>query len=185
MRAFVAIPLPPELLAAAAGVARGLAHEEREWRVARDDGLHLTLRFLGQVDPDRLAAIDAPLAAAAQVTPVLELTVRGAGAFPTAKRPRVLWLGVDERRPGGALAALAARLEEVARGAGFAPETRPFFPHVTLARARADRARVSGLEEVGSLGTFVVAEVVLFRSVLGPGGARYAIERRYPLGTPP
>ena len=147
--------------------------------------MHLTLRFLGEVDPGIVAALDAPFAAAARATPAPELAVRGAGAFPSATRPRVLWLGIEERRPGGALAGLAARLEGLARDAGLAPETRVFFPHVTLARARSDHARIDGRDAIESLGSFIAKDLVLFRSLLGPGGARYEALRRYPLAELP
>ncbi|HEX4823159.1 MAG TPA: RNA 2',3'-cyclic phosphodiesterase [Candidatus Polarisedimenticolaceae bacterium] len=185
MRAFLAIPLPAALVASAAAAARTIAGDEREWRLARDEGLHVTLRFLGEVDRAVLSALEAPVAEATRATPGLTLVLRDAGAFPSVRRPRILWLGVEDRSTGGVLAALAAQFEDAARAAGLIHEARPFFPHVTLARARTDRARCSALETVGTLGTFDPAEVVLFRSILGRGGARYEIERRFPVGRMP
>jgi len=144
MRAFVAIPLPGQLVTAAAKVARDLAGDDRAWRLAREEGLHLTLRFLGELDEGGLTSLDAPLAAAARSTPPLELAVSGAGAFPSVKRARLLWLGIEERGTDGALASLAARLETVARVAGVAPEARPFSllrSNVGLVRRWTSRAR--------------------------------------------
>ena len=93
-----------------------------------------------------------------------------------------MWLGIEDLTPEGRLARLAERLEHAARDAGLPPDAKPFFPHVTIARVRSGAHAVEpDTSRVGRLGEFAADRVTLFRSELGPGGARYAVERVYPL----
>jgi 2'-5' RNA ligase len=181
MRAFLAIPLPEEVRRKAAA-ARGLLVAERSgWRFAREDGLHLTLRFLGDVDPSRRESLDAACRDAARGTGLLPLRLRGASVVPAAGRPRVLWLPVFDESPDGSLDRLARRVEQV-RAEGFDPEQRPFAAHVTLARARRGaRLEVPSVSQVGDLGAFVADRLVLFRSVSERGGSTYLEEASFPL----
>lgn len=137
------------------------------------DNFHLTLKFLGDVDSDRLGAIVSALGGAAAGYPSFELRVGGLGAFPSPTRPRVLWVGLDE----GATEAmrLAERVDHALAGLGFASETRAFSPHVTLGRVREPR-RQPGLAEVlrgGAFGRQRVDRLCLMQSTLSPRGARY------------
>jgi 2'-5' RNA ligase len=142
--------------------------------VARDN-VHLTLKFLGAVDNDRLAALESSLASAAAGQVPFDLTVHGLGAFPSRIRARVLWAGIGA---GAAeLAALAARVDAALAALGFARETRPFAAHVTLGRVREPRANprlAAALEAGGPLGGQRVARISLMRSDLSPRGARYS-----------
>jgi 2'-5' RNA ligase len=179
---FLAIPLPEALRRAAAEAGRGLGLELRDWRFVGEDALHLTLRFLGELEPARSKALESAWRRAVLGIGPVPLRLAGAGAFPDARRPRVVWLGLTEGPAGGALARLAERLEETARAEGFLPESRPFSPHVTLARARGPgRIAPCSCDGVGDLGAFVADRVVLFRSELGRGGARYVEESSFPL----
>ena len=180
-RLFLAIPLPAPLARLAIETRARLVTDPSSWRLTREEGLHATLRFLGEVTPEVEARGDRSWRDAARGTGAIPLVLAGAGAFPTARRPRVLWLGLQDRGPGGALAALAGRVERASRGLGFPPETRPFSPHVTLARARpgARAAPITPLPD--ELGSFVADRIVLFRSETGPGGARYHEQASYPL----
>jgi len=141
--------------------------------VARDN-VHLTLKFLGNVETARLAEIERALAAAAAARSAFDLEVDGLGAFPTPMRPRVLWAGVAA---GGAEAAtLAAGVEDALAALGVPRETRPFAAHVTLGRVREPRAnpRLAGaLEARAPFGRQRVSRVSLMRSELSPRGARY------------
>jgi 2'-5' RNA ligase len=149
-------------------------------RVVPPESWHLTLRFLGDTPPEQRERLAAELASA-PLGPSLEIAFGGLGAFPHPARARVLWLGVEEGREP--LRALAHAAEQVARRAGFAAERRPFAPHLTLSRLRSPT-------ELGPLIARLppasqpmrVDEVVLFRSVLGAGPARYQALRRVPLG---
>ena len=180
-RLFLAIPLPAPLARLAIAMRSRLIADPSSWRLAREEGLHATLRFLGEVTAEVEARGDRSWREAAKGTGAIPVAVAGAGAFPTPRRPRVLWLGLHDRGPAGALAALAARVEQAARDLGFSPETRPFSPHVTLARARPGARVVPITPLADELGSFVADRIVLFRSETGPGGARYHEQASYPL----
>jgi 2'-5' RNA ligase len=180
LRLFYAVPVPAEarekvgelIDRVQAGVGDGTARI----RWVRVDGLHLTLRFLGAT-PERLrpeleAAADSVAAAAAP----FEVVLSGGGAFPSLARPRSLWVGVQEGGPE--LAALADGLSALSREVGLELETRPFAAHLTIGRTDgvrlglvAARALAEAASEVEV--RFDADRVVLFRSHLGGGPARY------------
>jgi len=149
--------------------------------VARDN-LHLTLKFLGAVEGDRLGAVTTALAGAVTARPAFQLALSGLGAFPSAVRPRVLWAGIGEG--AGAAADVAARIDAALDPLGFPRETRPFSAHVTLGRVRAPRAG-RGLAEALAAGApsgrQPVGHVSLMRSELSPRGARYTELAALPL----
>jgi 2'-5' RNA ligase len=182
MREFLAIPLP-ETLRSAAVASRGvLAPRASGWRFVRDEGLHLTIRFLGEVDPLRRDVLDAAWRAATEGADRLALRLRGAALVPATGRPRILWLGLEDETSDGSLARLAGRVESAARAQGFSPENRPFAPHVTLARARRGvRVAIPPVDRVGDLGAFVADRLVLYRSEPDRGGPHYHEEASYPL----
>jgi 2'-5' RNA ligase len=177
IRAFVALPLPDTLRRAVAETIRRLNSSLPGLRFVRDEGVHVTLRFLGWTRADTIAALEAPLRAAAAACPPLDLVVRGLGTFPERGRPRVLWLGLEVPR---AAVALQAACERAAVAAGFEPETRAFHPHLTLGRW-GDRARRPPLPDV-DLGSAHVGELVLYRSELRPSGSVYTPLTVFPLG---
>ena len=182
MREFLALPLPEGVRRAAAASREFLAASGGGWRYVRDEGLHVTIRFLGEVEPSRHGVLDAAWREAAAGAGPLALRLRGAAAFPATSRPRVLWLGIEDETSDGALARLALRMERAARAHGFSPEERPFAPHVTLARARRGaRLGVPPVSRIGDLGEFVADRVVLFSSRSERGGSRYHEEASYPL----
>ena len=140
---------------------------------------HLPLRFLGDTDPAAAARLERELGAA-PLGGRFEITFCSLGAFPRPSRAAVLWLGIGAGAPE--LGLLAERVEECARAAGFAPETRPFSAHLTLSRIRPPR-NVGPLltRPTGPAIPLTVEEVVLYRSVLGGGPARYEAAARFPL----
>jgi RNA 2',3'-cyclic 3'-phosphodiesterase len=149
--------------------------------VARDN-VHLTLKFLGEVETARLGEIERALAAAAGGEPVFELTIQGLGAFPSRTRPRVLWAGAAAGAPEAA--SLAGRVDDATAGLGVAREMRPFAAHVTLGRVREPRANprlADALTSTESFGGQRVARVSLMRSELSPRGARYTELAAIPL----
>jgi len=163
--------------------AAGRAADEVRWAPA--ENVHLTLQFLGAVPHERVKAVAEAVRAVAAGSRPLALEVEGAGGFPNARRARVLWLGLGGEVP--ALAALVADLGRRLAPLGFAPEERPFTPHLTIGRARDGRG-APGLG--GALAEAALAEgmpwrpaeVVLFESHLSPRGARYEAVLRAPLG---
>jgi 2'-5' RNA ligase len=142
--------------------------------------IHLTLKFLGGVDGDKISPITAAMTEAVKGVSPFSLKVEGLGAFPDLRRVQVVWVGV-----GGEvdrLARLQRRLESGLAGLGFAPEKRRFSPHLTLARVR-DRAALGERERLGRLiaGTkseitcsFPVGAVSLMKSQLTREGALYS-----------
>ena len=147
-------------------MARGVA-----W--VAEPNLHVTLKFLGQVDEARLPAIVGALEATASRRPRFEVAVRGLGAFPSASRPRVVWAGLEDVP---ALAALAGEIDAALAALGFPTESRPFAAHVTLGRQREPRgnaALAAALARPVELGRLAVARVSLMRSDRAAGATRY------------
>jgi RNA 2',3'-cyclic 3'-phosphodiesterase len=183
-RLFIAVPLDEASRAAVEGLVadvRGLvdasAREPRsQVRWVRMDGLHLTLRFLGPTDATRVPSIAHALDDVAAVTAAFDVRIRGAGAFPSAGRPRTIWLGIDDGHDE--LAALAARLGDRLADEGFRRDDRPFRAHLTLARSDGRRegplvARTLATRAADFAATFPSDRLVLFESLTGGGPARY------------
>lgn len=175
MRCFIAVDLSAEVRAAVADVqARVRAAAPRaDVRWLDPHAFHLTLKFLGAVPGERVVAVSAALESAVSEPP-LELEARGLGAFPTIRRPRVLWAGIVVGVPR--LVTLAAAVERALVPLGFPPEARPFQAHLTLGRVRSPRdagALAKAIEAEGAvaLGAWTASEVVLYQSHLKPTGA--------------
>jgi 2'-5' RNA ligase len=138
-----------------------------------DSNLHVTVKFLGQIDDGRVDQIGGAIRGVAARTSAFDLAVRGLGAFPTPGRPRVLWVGLE---PAAPLAALAGDVDATLGEHGFARETRPFAAHVTLGRVRETRrnpALADALARPAECGRLSVRRLSLMRSELHPRGARY------------
>lgn len=181
-RLFVALEPPRELAVALhARAAELLAPCAAELRRYAPEELHLTLHFLGATDPARIPELAAALARCAARHAPPELAIQGGGAFPDARRPRVIWAGLREApRSAGRLADLAGAVAAVL---GAAPERAPFRAHVTLARPRAGaRPRLpEGLAGLELAGTWRPCELVLFESRPGER-PRYRALARLPFG---
>jgi 2'-5' RNA ligase len=190
IRAFIAIPLPESLLKRLVRVQRQLQQQvpPRSVRWVRPEGIHLTLKFLGDMSTTKLPQIEAALAAVARNGPACTFTVAGLGCFPNPRRPRVVWVGIEE--PTGRLAALQDAIEEVVAPFGYPPEGRGFTPHLTLGRVHrkanhSDRARIGEVvttTEVGTLSQVPVGHFSLIRSDLKPTGAEYTTLAEFRLG---
>lgn len=183
-RLFFAVPLAETAGTAVAALVDDVrAALDRDLRDPRDaprwvrmDGLHLTLRFLGPVPAEQVDALARQLDELAAGHAQIELAIAAAGAFPSATRPRTLWLGIDDGRES--LTTLATDLNRGLETLGWPPETRPFRPHLTLARTDGRRAgpRAAALliERAADLRLTMRADrVVLYESVTGGGPARY------------
>lgn len=182
IRAFVAVGIAAaarEQLAGAAGRIRERIPDGIQW--ANPDGMHLTLKFMGNLPASAVAPLLAALGPAAAGRRPFGLELAGLGAFPHARRPRVLWVGV-----GGdleALAGLQQAAEAAIAGLGYPPETRRFAPHITLGRPRRGLSDTE-LSRIGAAVDDVapprpagwrVTSVELMRSELLPSGARYTM----------
>ena len=179
-RLFVAVPLPPEAVADCAAlvdvVRSGPLGKVPRW--VHVPNLHLTVRFLGATPAARVEAVAAAVDAALAGVRAFDVELAGAGAFPDARRPRTLWLGI--RRGTDELGAMARALDGALTPLGWPPEDRPYRPHLTVARLdaapRADGVAIAlALDEAarGWQTAFRAREAVLFRSHMGGGPARH------------
>jgi 2'-5' RNA ligase len=150
---------------------------------SREESIHLTLKFLGEIPTSRLSNLsNAAARAVADFTP-FQITLDEPGVFPKHGTPRVLWIGI--KNESGKLAELQARLEEACAGEGFASEDRPFHPHLTIVRLRKPQGartlsaahQAMRFEPVG----VAVAELLVIRSELSSAGSRYTVVSRHPL----
>lgn len=181
MRTFVAIELPEEIRGALAAEQARFREAAADARWTRPEGIHLTLKFLGEVPENRVAGVEKALRQIGRFEP-FRIQVKGFGFFPEAARPHVFWAGVDT---SPSLAQLASRVEAVLAPLGFAPEKRAFSPHLTLVRFKVPR-RQPKLQELlaeqgdAVLGRFEVSEFFLWESKLTPQGAQYRKVARFP-----
>ncbi len=176
MRLFIAIELPPEIKQGIAKVQEQLRETGANAGWTRPEGLHLTLKFLGEISEEKASVIMAALTGAAEGSGKLNLEVAGAGAFPNEKNPRVLWLGVtgDVEKLGS----LQAAVENAMTGLGFEREERTFSPHLTLARIKFPKPRDNWQQKIESirnvkLGGFEAGHISMMKSELKREGAVY------------
>ena len=176
IRCFVAVLLPERVRAGLAAVSAELRGQTRGLSWVRADNLHLTLRFLGEVEPAMLPHVRAAVMDAAGAVAPFTVSLSGLGGFPPGRAPRVLWASVSTG--GEAMMALYETLETALATRGVQRESRPFHPHVTLARSR-DQRGASGVANVlgtgPPFGEIQVAALHLMRSELDPRGARYSV----------
>jgi len=172
MRLFVAIEIPSGIREKILDFISALKPAIQGARWVQFDGLHVTLKFLGNVADEKRGAIESALRTIKR--PSFTISLQNTGVFPAPKYPRVLWIGIDS---GPDLAALAAQADEVLSPLGFEREKRAFTPHVTLARLNERGKKLdvrAALSEPNvSFGTMTATEFHLYESKLSPQGARY------------
>ena len=192
LRVFVAIELPDDVKRVVADAIDSLRRERIDnLRLVRPEGVHLTLKFLGDIDVDRVAVVKDAMAQAVAAFSSEQrsdkapgapfgITLGTTGAFPNANRARVLWIGVDGDMP--ALRSLQAQVEDALIAAGFPAERQQRFnPHLTVGRMhhralRTDRQRATDALSALHLPTtrlIAVNGISLMQSTLLPGGAKY------------
>jgi RNA 2',3'-cyclic 3'-phosphodiesterase len=174
MRLFVALDLPDAVRRALAELIAQLKPKSRGARWVHPESMHVTLKFLGDVDAQKLDSIRAALATTHSEQPV-ELHFRGVGFFPNEFKPRVIWSGI-EATPH--LFRLAAAVQTSLQPVGLDPESRPFVPHLTLARMNSSQGlenlvRAAGAMKSYDFGSARETEFHLFESVLKRSGAEY------------
>ncbi|MDA0660425.1 MAG: RNA 2',3'-cyclic phosphodiesterase [Planctomycetota bacterium] len=189
IRTFVAIDLPRHVCAAAGGLIGHLQSDmdsdatEVQW--VQPELMHITVKFLGDVDEVELAEVCRGVELACQGCPPIELDCRGLGVFPRPDRPRTIWLGLTGEGCE-VLKQLQARVETQMFRLGFLHEKRRYEPHVTLGRVRGN-AEWLGLAEIlqrqgpCTAGRIVVDELTVYASRLSRGGPAYMPLARIPL----
>jgi RNA 2',3'-cyclic 3'-phosphodiesterase len=180
IRTFIAIKLPESIQAQMEIISQDLQNRMRtraiRWVSVKN--IHLTLKFLGDVSSINIQHLTTLLSGEVPKYPSFELSVGGIGGFPTIHRPRIIWIGIQ---PPPELFTLQKAIENGTSHLGYQSEDREFSPHFTLARiaqyaSTEDVRQIGDIlmdHKVGSLGTFQVKEIWLFRSDLLPGGAIY------------
>lgn len=148
-------------------------------RWVQDEQLHFTVKFLGEQPEDRVSEAILAARKAALACSSFDLALGGLGAFPSAGRPRVVWIGaVSGASP---FTELARKLDRELSKIGFEPESRPYVPHLTLARTKSregekEAARLlEGAGDVGEVATERIASFVLMQSKLSPKGSEYSV----------
>lgn len=176
-RLFVAAEATEAMRAACGALRRSWGEREVGLRWVRDDGLHVTLKFLGASPRARVTDLRAAIAATTRTTAPFALVTTEAGWFGPRARPRVFRLALSG--DDDAAARLAAALEGAVEPLGFAREQRPFSPHLTLARC-VQGSRIGRIEELAGDATRAfrgmaidVEEIVLIESRPAAGGSRY------------
>jgi 2'-5' RNA ligase len=177
IRAFLAIDPPEEIFSEIINIQERLRKAiQGDIRWARPEGIHLTLKFFGYVYESDIANISHVVKNNVAKTKALMLNVRSVGVFPSANRPRVLWLGIDGDTE--ALINLQMEIDAGLQDYGFKKEDRPFRPHLTLARIKEYKG-LTGLAETVKknedyiAGSFTAGGLTLFKSDLKPTGAIY------------
>jgi 2'-5' RNA ligase len=198
MRIFIGIDLDPEVRARIERFLEGVEGFAPDARWVRPESLHITLKFIGEQPPDRVEAITDRLRRVEGNA--FEIRAGGYGFFPTAKAPRVFWIGIHT---GPQLAELAESIDMATAELGVPREDRPYSPHLTLARAGAGRRSVSPkrrkadgpfaifavlekrLAAIGEFdfGTMTANEFILYQSQLSPAGSKYTKLQRFPMKT--
>jgi 2'-5' RNA ligase len=181
LRTFVAVELGPNVQARALDLIKRLQTADAEVKWVERENLHWTMQFLGEMAIEDAADVCRAINHAVTPLPEFEIEVRGAGAFPSASRPRTIWLGV--RKGQEEMIILHDVIQAALEPLGFRAEERRFAPHMTLGRVRSP----AGMPELGALikehadftaDTMLVSEVVIFTSQLGRDGPRYeALDR--------
>lgn len=185
MRLFLAIPIDKQILDALAVVVEKLRGSRGPVRWVRPEGMHLTLKFLGDTERDKIEPLVQAITSGTRAIMPFPISVAGAGAYPNLRRPRVLWAGVVEN--SGTLKSLVRNIEEETEKLGWEREKRAFSPHITIGRVKGNLniARLSAaMKEIKDdhWGDQEVGELVLYSSELRPGGAVYERIHVFQLG---
>jgi RNA 2',3'-cyclic 3'-phosphodiesterase len=192
LRAFVAITLPPDLQDSLAAQTAPLKEVIPRVEWVKATNLHMTLKFLGNVEEEAIGPIVCGLTTAAAQVEAFDLDILELGVFPTLARPRVIWIGAS----GPRLSALVESIESALEPLGFPRETRPFSAHITLGRVRpfsrnasdgGPRKAIGGPPtptDTGSRPPVPISQIVLMRSRPSPSGVTYTELAAFSLASP-
>jgi 2'-5' RNA ligase len=182
IRCFLAVPADPKVRAAVVALSSGVQSSASGIRWEDPMKLHLTLKFLGSVDPGILTKLSDDIASLISYHSSFDMIYEGVGAFPSVDRPKILWVGVrgDEQ-----MIHLQRDIEHVAKKFGFAEDDKPFHPHITIARVKRSDTSHRLTAILKSL-TFEpisgrCTEVLVMRSEPGPDSSRYTVLHTIPL----
>jgi 2'-5' RNA ligase len=184
MRTFIAIDLDPEIKKALSLLVNELDKGQRNIRWVKYQGMHLTLKFLGEIGKEKAPEIENILRTISKRFDAFSLKFKGTGSFPPGmKNPRVLWVGIEEQET---LRALQSQLEGELEKLGFPRERRKFHAHLTLGRVKSlsnIKETLSVLEEYRdkNFGEMKADKISFIQSILKPTGAEYSILSEFEL----
>ena len=186
IRSFLAIELPEPILRKIEEVQGDLRTTHADVRWVSPEKIHLTLKFFGNIEESRIDPIFKSIERPVRSTLPFSLKVRGIGAFPHMKNPRVIWMGLVEERE--VLTSLQKQIETQLEKIGFQSEDRAFHPHLTLGRMKSGRGKGELAERMEKykeeeFGDLQVEKVVLFKSALRPSGPIYTPLGKVKLGS--
>ena len=187
IRSFIALDFPEETRKALEDIQRELKQCGAGVRWVKPSSIHLTLKFLGNIQAAQVEDIARAVAQEIRDQPPITLRPAGLGAFPSRRKPRVIWIGMEGevQRLNGIQALIENALEPL----GFAREKRGFRPHLTIGRVK-DRRRLQSLVDamvtldMEPFNSFDADEIILYKSDLRPTGAIYTKLHRMPLAAP-
>jgi 2'-5' RNA ligase len=177
IRSFIALDLPEDLKKGLQNLQDKARKHTDCVRWVKPDNIHLTLKFLGAIEESQVDPIARILENMTTGIAPFKLQVKGFGAFPNARSPKVIWVGMDDNQERVVL--FQEKLEETLAAIGFAPEKRTYSPHLTLGRVKESRAK-RDIEQLiekykdEDLGYFTAGSIVFYRSDLQPSGPVYS-----------
>ena len=178
MRTFIAIDFDDEIKDTISSLIQKWDTGDRNIRWVKNQGMHLTLKFLGEVSEDKTTEVKSVLANIAKDYPSFRLSLKGMGSFPPGTRhPRVIWIGIEMNEP---LQNIQTRLENELHKIRFPKEKRKFHPHLTLGRVKGTQNLGTVMESLDQhkeahFGRMTVNTITFFKSTLKPTGAEYTI----------
>ena len=177
IRSFIAIELAPPIKTKIEEIQKKLKSSASDVRWVRPEGIHLTLKFLGNIEQERISEISDIIEQCSTDTTSFTLKVHSLGAFPNESNPKVIWVGAED--DSGNLAKLQRALENKLASIGFKAEKRSYSPHLTLGRLKSPKGKRELSQNLADhkqfeCGMFEAKEVCLFKSELKPGGAIYS-----------
>ena len=177
MRTFIAIELSEEIRKVLAQVRSHLCYAGADVKWVKEENIHLTLKFLGEISEDRVSQISSILDDIGKWTKPFEITLKDIGVFPKTDHPRVIWAGLDKGIKEST--ELAVKIDKALSGIGFQEETRPFAAHLTIGRVRSQKNKEALQEKIvnyqfSAISLQSVNSVVLFKSTLTPKGPIYS-----------
>jgi len=186
MRTFIAIELPKDIKNILGNIQNELKQSQADVKWVKPDNIHLTLKFLGEIQEDLVKKIQLVLEEIAQKNSSFSIYLASLGVFPKLQYPRVVWIGLNNDQQ---ILKIAKELEESLITIGIPAETRPFSSHITLGRSRSSSHRKELVEKIESLNKnlslslqeFRVSGITLFKSTLTPAGPIYEVIFTSPL----
>ena len=178
MRVFIAIEMTDEIKSALSQLQSRLKYAGADVKWVEEKNIHLTLKFLGNIDDNRCKEVTTVLGEVAETVTPFDISVGEVGAFPAPEHPRVVWVGMEKGSEQSA--SLAHKIDDALYVIGFEKDERAFTAHLTLGRVRSPKNRIALAEKIGALNTEkrvqavqTVSSIILFQSTLTTQGPAY------------